>query len=151
MRRWWVIVASLASRSAAVGAMMLSGCSTDAGDADAGASCREVALWEMNVERGCAHPWRAATEPCFRTAGDPKKDVGPVCLVGPDGRLYLARVSSPERITGTGWTHGAYSTVESTLSDADEARCERTAPSALDIVDGAGPMCEQPDAGDGGS
>ncbi len=110
-----------------------------------------IGLWEVNIDRGCAYPRRDVTEPCFRRVGEPRKDVGSVCLVGPDGPLYLAGISSFERITGAGWTHGAYPTVASTLSDADEARCEQIAPTAVDIISGAGTMCEQLDAGGDGS
>jgi hypothetical protein len=57
----------------------------------------------------------------------------PACLVDPNGVLYLAPLSSGQRVMNRGWTQST----NATLSAEDQTRCE-TARAAL-LVDAAAP------------
>lgn len=89
------------------------------------ATCVPLTPRELNETESCLGP--PVTDTGLQTCGVGSSDV-PVCLIGPDGRIYRAFVGFSAAIRGEGWTHSGYGTVASTLSSADFNRCGKLLP-----------------------
>lgn len=124
--------------------------STEAEDEDAPEepSCLASELWEVDGCGACdagttASPDAGADDgaaepsccvkpifsngPCMVQEPNPAESASQVCLVGPDGTLYLTFMGGSVAITGAGWTHSGYggspARFPSTLSSSDRERC----------------------------
>lgn len=91
------------------------------------ANCADLAPQELNEAEVCLGPPVTTTglQSCFL---GPKGNEVPVCLVGPDARIYRAFVTPAATIRGAGWTHSAYVGSPSTLTSADTSRCANVLP-----------------------
>ncbi len=71
----------------------------------------------------------------------PSSGLYPVCLVSPDGDLFAAQVGGSKVVEGSDWSHCAYGLVASTLSEADEVRCNKAMASSPFLPDAGMPFC----------
>lgn len=89
------------------------------------ATCIPLSPQELNEAESCLGP--PVLDSGLQACGAGSSDV-PVCLIGPDGRIYRAFVGVSAGIRGGGWTHSSYGTVPSTLVPADLNRCAKLMP-----------------------
>lgn len=116
----------------AMGAATFAGCDPSV----VKAVCAPLSAQEFNEPPLCLGPpvMPDGAEVCTAGLGfhgDAGTDAGttvPVCIVGPDARIYRAFVSPGTWVGGTGWTHAKYDGNASTLAAADEARCAKVLP-----------------------
>ena len=99
------------------------------------ATCGAPMAQEFNEPQLCLGPpvLLDGVQVCSSVGGG---SLVPLCLVGPDGRAFLAFLSPLATIEGTGWTYAGGGHA-STVSAADAARCAKLMPAD----GGAVPAC----------
>ena len=110
---------------------------TGGGD-DAGA-CTQVGACPIDLPAATMGPSQRLADVCFRDPPPQSSGLYDVCLVGPDGRLYLTVLSGSADLEAEGWTHSGYGGVqaETTLSHDDQVRCSDALTLALTQPDAA--------------
>ena len=99
----------------------------DAATAGPATECQPVFGCEVDLAADQLHPEAELAGCCARELwlDHPSAGLYGVCLVAPDGRIYLTVLSGSTVIDTPGWSHSWYGNgnVSSTLSAADEQRC----------------------------
>ncbi len=118
--RTWTIVACLVFVS--VGCSSSEDAETSKPKCDAQDACEvDLASSSLSAPTSLADLCPHETSPA-----NPSSGLYTVCVVGPDGKIYLTVLGGSVGIDGDGWTSSGYSngTFPSTLSPEDQQRCQ---------------------------
>lgn len=115
--------------------------SPPARDEDGG--CNTVAACRVDLDAGAIGAQATVDGVCWSNPPPRAAGLYDVCLVAPDGTLYLTVMSGSTLLTGEGWTHSGYgnSIHPSTLSPKDGERCNQAMALGVATVDAAGGFC----------